>query len=319
VLLVVADTPVAGTVERISSWLERLSGKKSICLVGRNYPHNAFPLSNPPLSSVNDPAQYLSTAAGNSDVIFLHNVFDQRTIDVIANSRSPQARVVYQYHSPPNEPPAYDYPFLGSPNYDRILAVAQGYGRFVKDVVLVPNIVPDFEPKLAPPRERALLNPHLRSTNFRWSAKVRPADSGALKTVEPYLGGVRLKTMKDIFGRDVVTYAEARSALFMVSHVLDDLNTGLFHQTGVEALKSGCEVFSAADPLAMEEFCTATGSPPLPFEYVDGVQEVIGLLMDRAWRRDEHARMAARVRYAERFLSERRLAESYHRAVKDLL
>lgn len=156
----------------------------------------------------------------------------------------------------------------------------------------------------------------MRSTNFRWSGKFTTADRENINLVQKYMPTFQLSEIKKVFGRDVVTHEEILLYLHSVSVVIDDINTGLFHQTALESLKAGCVVFSAADLYSLEDFCIATQSPAPPFIKVSGIDDVIKILIDSSFSKSLDKKIQASSQYAKKFLGEERLANCYFDILK---
>lgn len=313
----IAETPVAGTVPRIGKWIKLLTGLETFTLIERNYEHHAFNVPGGTFGCIPRRKEFVARSVANSRAVFIHNVFNKDLLNLIFDARPQTTPVIYQYHSPPFEAPAFSFEAITDFPYDAVLAVAQGYGRFFRNAITVPNIVPDTFYPVLPNRDNILFIPHLRTTKERWSNKVSTTDVNILKSfcnLYPTLG---LRSIKDAFGRDRVSHDEIQFYLRTVRFVIDDINTGLFHQTAIEGVKAGCLVFSGADAVSVEEFCEAADCPPPPFLYVSGVQDVVRGLLER--RSFEAIDNSGSNTFAEKYLSEERLAQRYLSRIKELV
>lgn len=323
-ILLISETPVAGTVTRLANWIAAFSGKRTVPVVMRNYAHNAFPLPDGALRAMPDWEKHLAAMVRSASVIFLHNYHvDNKTdagfIDLIFAERPSGCPVFFQCHSPALEPPGHLYSVLDSYAFDKVFVVGQGYGRFFSDAVLVPNIVPDQKNTYNVEKSDIVFVPHMRSTNWRWSRKVLESDLIALKANAARFGRHKVQTINQAFGRDHVTMGEMAQYLFAVKLIVDDVNTGLIHQTTVEGIKAGCVVMSGADLLSMEEYCEAANCPPLPILSVGGIDDVVANLSSpglNALVRDTRAKSDS---FASTYLGEARLAAEYWKRVGEYL
>lgn len=318
-ILHISSTPVAGTVDRLATWAEHNTGVKGNALVQRNYKGNPFRLRGGAFGAIKDWKTYVSSAVSDARTIVVHNVFDYNLLDVIFDAKSPASSIVFQAHSPPYEPPAFTYRVLDDYRFDAVLAVAQGYGRFISDSIGVPNVVSDFAPAVRIQPSSTIFVPHLRSTNFRWSKKFTVEDLSLIRSCVSGLSRYSVNTVPEVFGREVVTHDEILLFLQSVLATVDDINTGLFHQTTLEAMKAGAAVFSGVDPVSQEEHCQAAKADPIPVIRVNGVLEVCDILRDHSADKliAEYRHLSQQ--YAANFLSESRLASAYYDVLKPFI
>lgn len=317
--VLLSDTPVAGTVDRLARWMARILKVEVVPLVRRNYQHNAFRLEYGAFGCLSDWKVFLARHVRKADAIFVHNVFDEELVNIAFDARRDGVPIFFQYHSPPFEPPAFFYSVLERYAFDHVFAVSQGYARFVEGATAVPNIVPDLPAGLVGEKEKVLFVPHMRSTKFRWSRKFTDEDWKFLQKHRETFSDYRIETVRGAFGRDVVTHEEALFYLRCCFAVIDDVNTGLFHQTSVEALKAGCAVFCRADIVSQEEFCEAARADPLPFVHVNGVADVVAIMASRHAEKELREAGQRAIRYADEFLLEERLAVQYCSRIKPFL
>lgn len=310
-ILLLSDTPVAGTVTRLAHWIGKLSGRECHALIRRNYSHNAFHLPEGIFGCFSDWETILAPVIHQATTLIIHNVCDEAFIKFIFRAKNESSAILYQYHSPACEPPQYHYPLLEKYSFDAILAVAQGYSRFKEEAVAVPNIIPDFHNFLMVPKKNALFIPHIRSTSFRWSNKFNAQDLKKIVDAKKIISPFEVTTINHIFGRETVTWEEISFYIQSVSMVIDDIHTGLFHQTALEAFKALCLVFSNADLYSIEEFCLAAKADPPPFIRVSNVEEIIHLLCDSSFIRSIGKQREVVRMYAQTFLGEARLAGRY--------
>ncbi len=323
-ILLISATPVAGTITRLANWIGAFSGRKTVPVVMRNYPHNAFALPDGALRAMPEWEKNLAAMVRSASAIFLHNYHvDNKTdasfVDLIFAERSSGCPVFFQCHSPALEPPAYLYSVLDLYTFDKVFVVGQGHGRFFSDAVTVPNIVPDQKNTYNVEKSDIVFVPHLRSAEWRWSRKVLESDLNVLKANAARFGKLKVQTINQAFGRDHVTAGEIAQYLFAVKLIVDDMNTGQIHQTTVEGIKAGCVVMSGADLWAMEEYCETVNCPPLPVISVGGIDDVVANLSSpglNARIRDIRAKSDA---FATTYLGEARLAAEYWKRVAPFL
>lgn len=323
-ILLIADTPVAGTISRLAHWIARLSGLEVIPVIFRNYPNNSFQLPSGAFKAQPNWESTLKKLAGRAKAIFVHNIYSDdpcwsTDLDLVFEEKHPSCRVYFQCHSPPNEPPSLSYAILRTYPFDHVFAVAQGHGRFLPEATSVPNIVPDWTDGIGFDRSDIVFIPHLRVTNWRWSSKITAADIALLKSASGAHNIGSIRDVSHVFGRASVSYNEIRQFLFSSSAVIDDIRSGLIHQTTIEGLKSGCRVFSAADMLSMEEYCNAVDCPPLPIDYAVGGDEVVEILQSRSYRTGMIDSRNKINEFAGKFLTEERLAKQYYKSVSAFL
>jgi hypothetical protein len=318
-ILMLASTPVAGVVDRLARWVEPATGKKGHAIVQRNYANNAFRLSCGAVNAVPGWREYVADTLKQASLCVVHNVYDRKFLDLIFAEKDPSVPIVFQVHSPPLEPPAFSYSPIFEYEFDKILTVAQGYQRFVPGSVGVPNVVPDTHYPSSIRREKTLFVPHMRSTGYRWSSKFTKGDADRLRGFVKSIPDWKLSTVNDVFNRDSATHEEILFYLRSVSMLVDDVNTGLFHQTTIEGLKAHAVVFSGVDYVSQEEHCIAADAEPLPVISVSGVEDVIDHLSDFTFTKkiEEHRKDVKR--YAERFLDEERLALLYFESLREFI
>lgn len=316
-ILLIGDTPVAGTIENLAAYLSSHSGVEVIPLVKRNYAHNAFALSYGAFGGLEDYRPFLRKYVREASQIFLHNVMDLKLIKFVLNTVKSSCKVFYQIHSPPLEGPQFTYDILDKFDFDGVFIVGQGHGRFVSSAVPVPNIIADPCYRHLPPRTDNIFCPHIRVTNNRWSNKFSDHDKMYLERHASLLKNINVKTVLDCFGRDSVTAGEIRLALFNMKYVIDDINTGLVHQTFFEGIKSGCIVFSAADLWTYEEVCETLEVDELPFEKVQGIEEVVDKLSNKHWLNNVEATIDKNLEFSSKYLGAERLARIYWNKIKD--
>ncbi|MEP0072764.1 MAG: hypothetical protein ABJE79_08670 [Marinomonas sp.] len=318
-ILLISDTPVAGTVDRLATWIKELSGTETVALVKRNYPHHAFELQGGVFGCLPNWESYVLQLVKKASLVILHNVLDEKVINIVFREKKKNVNVIYQLHSPPLEGPQFSYNIFTKYKFDAILSVNQGHGRFIENSIPVPNIVEDFELFMPPEKQDLVFVPHIRSTNFRWSNKFSPENANQLNTSKNLFGKFKVVTIKDLFGRDVVSHSEIQFVLQFCKFIVDDLNTGLMHQTAIEGLKSGCGVFSGADLYTVEEYSKSIEAPPPPLIYVDGIQDVVKFLV--RGRCDDFLieNQAEIKKYSRKYLGEERLARIYFDTIKRFL
>lgn len=318
-ILLISDTPVAGTVDRLATWIEKISGLKTIPLVKRNYPHHAFELKNGTFGCMPNWEDYLSQLINKSTCIILHNTIDEKVINLVFSKKRHCTNVIYQLHSPPLEGPQFTYDILSKYKFDGVFSVNQGHGRFIKASIPVPNIVKDFELFENPEKLDFVFLPHIRTTSFKWSNKFSTSDSKELENNKHLFSSNKILTIKKLFGRDTVSHSEIQFVLSFCSFLIDDINTGLMHQTAIEGLKSGCGVFSGADMYTIDEYSKTIEAPEPPFIYVDGVHDIIKFLISDSSSYYLKENSTILNDYSRKYLGEKRLAKLYFNTLSKFL
>mgnify|MGYP001309853945 CR=1 FL=1 len=304
-LLLIAETPVAGTVARMAQHLNAIDGMTCRHLILRNYAHNAFAPQTPVMLAQRDWRAQLATAIAEAEVVIAHNVVDSGLLAFIHSLKRPYHHYAYHLHSAPGEPPQFTFHHWAQYRWDALFAVAQGQQRFIKDAVPIANIIADSV-STSITRQADLLLPMLRSTSFRWSHKIHQDDITLLRRMTPATG-IDIRDIASVFGRETVTHDELTYCLPSMRYVIDDLHSGLIHQTAFEALKVGTLVFSAADPITIDAFCEAADCPPppvLPVTCAATTAETLCRLKGDAWRPLSEKAQA----YGENYLGAARLA-----------
>lgn len=272
-ILLVSESPVAGTIVRFASALNDCYNVTCVPFVLRGYKSNSFDLPLGVMGIYENWAELLIDEVKKADAIVIHNVADQNIIDLIGVYRQNDCFIGYHYHSPPFEAPLHDYNVLQSTFLDAVFCVAQGHSRFFENPIAIANIIEDVNIVPKAIRGNAVFVGHLRTTDARWSRKV-PKDFMP-KLAESLKGSpVGVYDIKKTYGSDSVTNSIFINGLQRFEYVVDDVCSGLFHQTSLEALKAGAISFSAADEISLTSFCQAADCPPPPFELVSHPDEV---------------------------------------------
>lgn len=273
-VLLVSESPVAGTILKFSEALNRVSGIDCAPFVLKGYKNNSFDIDFGVMSVFENWPQLLSDRAREADVIIMHNIADNNIVELVMAYKKPNSFIGYHYHSPPFEAPLYTYSVLKQHPFDAIFCVAQGHARFVENAIPVANIIEDINLVEGGYRRNSVFLGHLRTTDARWSSKV---PRGFYETLLKELkrSAVSVYDIKKLYGSETVSNKIFINGLQSFSYVVDDVCSGLFHQTSLEALKSGCITFSAADEISLESFCSAAECPKPPFEQVGSPGEVI--------------------------------------------
>lgn len=310
-VLLVAESPVAGTILRFDEALNRSEQFSCFPFVLRGYKNGAFDLPVGAMGVFANWSDLLVQKVSAADVVVLHNVAQQSIVDLVFASRRKGCSVFYHLHSPPFEPPLYAFDILATNSFDSVFCVAQGHSRFCQGAMAIANIIED--PFLIDGVERrsSVMVGHLRTTGARWSRKVPDKFAG---TLEAQLApeGVGVFTTERLFGVETVPNRMFVQALQGFDYVVDDVCSGLFHQSSLEALKAGCVVFTAADRTSLESFCGAADCPEPPFEIVSDPVEVVDRVRHYARSPSllESRRMTA-LGYGEKYLQKSRLGNIF--------
>lgn len=310
-ITLISETPVAGVVQRTANWIQRILGTPCQAFIKNNYSNNSFSISSGTFGCLPNWKKLLIQQVQSSRYVFLHNVNDLEILDIVFNSKLSSTKIFYQFHSPPGEPPLYMYEAIRKYQYSDVFAVAQGYGRFIDGSTLIPNIIANNVSHYKVEKSKSIITPHMRSTNCRWSNKLTEIDLNKISDASYLFSEYKLLKIREIFGRDYVSHDELLLFLSTSSIVIDDINTGLIHQTTIESIKAGCTVFSAADPVSIDEFCKTMRAPLPPLLYVQDINEVIKNLVNFDLEDTVIAISNKCRRYANRYLDESRIAQIY--------
>lgn len=310
-VLLVAESPVAGTILRFDEALNRSEKFSSFPFVLRGYKNGAFDLPVGAMGAFANWSDLLASRVAAADVVVLHNVAQQSIVDLILASRRKGSRVFYHLHSPPFEPPLYAYEILSANRFDGLFCVAQGHSRFCQGAIAIANIIEDIFLIDGVERRSSVMVGHLRTTGARWSRKVPDKFSGGLEArLAPE--GVTVFTTERLFGAETVPHRIFIQALQGFDYVVDDVCSGLFHQSSLEALKSGCLVFTAADRTSLDSFCSAADCPEPPFDIVSDPMEVADRV--RYYARSPSlldSKRVAALNYSEKYLQKSRLGSIF--------
>jgi hypothetical protein len=309
-ILLVSETPVAGTVVRFNDALESyVNGATSFPFVLKNYKNSPFDLPYGQMSSLLDWPTILGNYTKAADHVIFHNCTNQSLIDLVKSFIRPSTTTSYHLHSAPFEAPLFGFDIITENNFDHIFSVAQGHQRFHKHSIGIANIIPDIKIFDGSRKRQSALIGHLRTTSARWSKKIPPQ---TLETLEPLLKkqNVELTTIKSLFNSDSVPYQTFVQSVQSFNYVIDDVCSGLFHQLSLEGLKSGCIVFSAADEYSLDSFSKAAQSPTPPFDIVSSLDEIYEKIK---YYENNPAKLVKKqlenLTYATEYLSERRVAK----------
>lgn len=318
-ILLISDTPVAGTVERLTEWIETISGIKTIPLIKRNYAHHAFSLSRGTFGGLPNWKLFLSNYVKEANLIILHNSVDEGLINTIFRQKNNSTSIIYQLHSPPFEGPQYTYDILEKYRFDAVLSVNQGHGRFFRNSIPVPNIIASLPEDVNVEKEKSIFIPHIRTTSFKWSNKFSKNDLESIKRSSYLFENLSLKSIKDLYNRDIVSHTEILLALASSTFVIDDINTGLIHQTAFEGIKSGCAVFSAADAFTIEEYSNSISAPPPPLIHISNIDDIIKQLINGEALDFYNEKSKLIIEYSKSYLSEERIAGIYFNSIQKYL
>lgn len=315
-VLLVSESPVAGTVVKFSKALDSSPGFSSEYFILRGYKNNSFEIPGGVMGVFENWPEILQNKLAYTDFIILHNVADQNLIDLIMANRRVGSLVAYHYHSPPFEGPLFTYEVIRNNKFDLIFCVAQGHSRFTKNSINIANIISDVNFVERVKRRNALFLGHLRSTDLRWSKKV-PKNYASFLSEHLKENSVKVFDTSKAYGSDVVNSQAFLNGMQGFSYVVDDVCSGLFHQTSLEALKCGAISFSAADEVSISSFCEAAECPPPPFDLVSRPEEVVERVV--FYSRAKAARdvsIEKNLRYANEYLGQSRLEKIFVDKIK---
>ncbi|MDH4390393.1 MAG: hypothetical protein QE285_03085 [Aquabacterium sp.] len=306
-VLLVSDSPVAGTVARFAKALNDDGRFVGMPFIMRGYKNGAFDLPLGAMGSFENWPEILGGYASVADAVVFHNVANAQLIDIVKAWARPSVPLAYHCHSPPFEPPLFSYDVMLHEALQHVFCVAQGHARFCMGATPMANIIADVCPVQGVKRRNAILVGHMRTTAARWSRKIpdnyiKELGTGLAGTATAVYGIDRL------FGSEAVPHNTFVQALQGFDYIVDDVCSGMFHQISMEGLKSGCVVFSAADEVSLASFCAAADCPPPPFDFVSHPSEVAERARHYAARPAElRRRQQQNLAYARQHLGAARL------------
>ncbi|TKC88821.1 hypothetical protein FAZ69_13855 [Trinickia terrae] len=198
------------------------------------------------------------------------------------------------------------------------LVIAQGPERYYPFARVVPNVIPQNDPRYMPATEEdgmpiVTFSPSGRSSAWRtrWETKGTPQTLALLRKLERK-GLCRVQLIVDT-PHDACLRAKQRAAV-----AIDECVTGNYHLSGLEALSQGKPTLGHLDNRVQSQLRQLTGALELPWIDVR-LEEAEGplreLLVDRALRAELGA---ASRRWIETYYREETLIEHYRRAYLDL-
>jgi hypothetical protein len=255
----ISPTPLVGAPGKLARLLDRRPGWRSISLILNDYPNDlAGRFLADSIHWAGREADVLAERAlRQATIVHIHNSLPPEAAERIYRF-APDARYVYQAHSPLREGPLF------APRADAIglpfcehLVVAQYHPRVFPNYRPILNVVDHPGSKPTPiergERLRLLFSPsHTR--DGRWNGKTCPELDGVLDSLQ------RLRLIECIRPSAPMN-PNALFELRRTCHIsIDEIVTGAFHQVSLEALAAGNAVINGADFFSLVMFREATGS-----------------------------------------------------------
>ena len=323
----VALTPLAGSPIRIVDALNRYTDIKArlVVLQTNVYGNRTFTGGIDWQTDREEAMELLHQA----NIVHLHHFFDLDRnpfgIDFAQECR--RARFVRQFHTHPltvahgNAQRARQIVESAVPQ----LVIAQYHERFYPRASMVPNIVP-LEDKLYQPIEHDGSDPVLffaptvdRSAwgetqdSTRWETKGARETEMLLDLVVKICCKGRIAVRRNIPHKECLREKQASDL------VIDEMVTGSFHLSSLEALAQGLPTFAYLDSRSLETLSELTGTytnPWLNFRLEDAKGPLIELIRDAQLRQEIGAFSR---KWMMRYYNDRDLIKHYVRAYWDLL
>jgi len=265
----------------------------------------------------------------NANIVHLHHFFDldRNPFGIDLSQECHRARFVRQFHTHPLTLADGDVQRARQIVKSAIpqLVIAQYHERFYPHARIVPNIVPLADELHSPmPREgtdpvvffaptvdHSAWSVTLGST--RWETKGARETETLLRQVVNACGKGRIAVRRNIPHEQCLREKQASDI------VIDEMVTGSFHLTSLEALAQGLPTFAYLDSRSLETLSELTGTytnPWLNFRLEEAEGPLIELIRDVQLRREIGA--FSRI-WMEKYYNDRELVNHYLRAYEDLL
>jgi ubiquinone/menaquinone biosynthesis C-methylase UbiE len=326
-VLHIAITPLAGAPIRIVNALKRHTdvGARLVVLNPGAYNQRTF---DDDLVWEADKCQVLDLLR-EADLVHFHHYFELESNPFGVDFRETclRAKFVRQFHTHPLTIASGDITLarqiVGS--FIPQLVIGQHHERFYPWARVVPNIVP-LDHELYQPVERGGTEPAIffaptvdypatsvAPVNTRWETK------GAAETEALLLHAIKVCGKGRVYVRRNIPHNQCLREKQGSDIAIDEMVTGSFHLSSLEALAQGVPTFAYLDSRSLETLAELTGAhthPWLNFRLEEAEQPLIELINDSELRRE----MGAFARYwMEKYYNDREMVSHYVHAYEDLL
>ena len=325
----VALTPLAGSPIRIVNALNDHTDVRArlVVLNPGAYGNRSF-LGDLDWRSEADAAREILASA---DIVHLHHYFDLENNPFEVNFRElclDRVRFVRQFHSAPLTIARGDAALANRivQSDEAQLVIAQYHERFFPRARLVPNVVP-LDDELCRPRSNhrtdhpvVFFSPSrdeaawsVQPGQTRWDTKGAPETERLLQRVVSACPIAKVAVVRNM-PHDQCLRARQSSDV-----AIDEMVTGSYHLTSLEALAQGLPTFAFLDGRTLSTLAELTGThthPWLNFRLEEAEGALIELIQDATLRRElgDFAR-----RWMEKYYNDRLMVGHYVRAYEDLL
>ena len=265
----------------------------------------------------------------NADLLHFHHYFElqKNPFGVDFTCVSPRAQFVRQFHTHPLTIAQGDAQRARQIVESAIpqLVIAQYHERFYPQARIVPNIVP-LADELYRPVPREGIDPvvffaptvddsawSVTQGSTRWETKGARETETLLRQVVNACGKGRITVRRNIPHEQCLREKRASDI------VIDEMITGSFHLTGLEALAQGLATFAYLDSRSLETLSELTGTytnPWLNFRLEEAEGPLVELIRDAQLRREIGAFSR---KWMEKYYNDREMINQYVRAYEDLL
>lgn len=289
----ITPTPLVGAPGRIAI-AQRMKGHDAIAVAMSDYPKGG-PLERMFLTHtllINEfTRSYIENAIHRANIIHLHNFLPAEHITWLKELNQ-SADYVYQAHSPLREGPLYVNRGEDQSSFDfkLKLVVGQYQGRFYPSFLPVPNLVgatPSIRLRKKNEKLRVMYSP-THQQQGRWNSKYSE------KLVETLSALSTIKKIELISPKQPVS-PETLIEIRRNSHVsIDEITTGGFHMTSLEAMCVGNIAVNRADFFSKNTFASFCDGKIPPFLYADDscITEFLLSLADD-WERTANLQQAS--------------------------
>lgn len=323
----VALTPLAGSPYRIVNALNRVAhiDARLVVLDPFAYGNRTFAGDLSWKSDIDEVRELLH----NADIVHLHHFFEltHNPFGVDFSRECPRARFLRQFHTHPLTIAQGDASRAEEIVHSAIpqLVIGQYHERFYPNARVVPNIVP-LSHELYKPVKRCATDPTLFFAptvdysaasappgNTRWDTKGAPETEALLLNVVNGCGKGRVEIRRNIPHDQCLREKQASDI------AIDEMVTGSFHLTSLEALAQGLPTFAYLDSRSLDTLSELTGThthPWLNFRLEEAQAPLAEMIKDGGLRRE----IGAFARdWMEKYYNERQMVSYYENAYKDLL
>lgn len=258
----ISKTPLVGAPGRIAHYINLQDNFESIHIYLRDYPNHlkGFFIKNSFLWDETEgyKKNFLQNFIEKSHIIHIHNEIDEYFQEIIMKLNR-NSKKIYHVHSPLREGPLFtdiSESFLFS--FDRKCCVNQIYPRLYNEFLPMPNIIDILPKKLSNNRRKiSILFCPTHKGGGRYGSKYSEKTTDILNNLEKtgYFEIIHAPSIPPIFLSEIRRQSD---------FVLDEINSGGFHQASLEALSTGVIAINNADYLTKDFYSRSICANEIP-------------------------------------------------------